>query len=58
MTELQHRQQLMAVIVASFIDRGSTIDIYNLVEDADKIVSLIIDTTKLSVYSENEHNDY
>lgn len=58
MTELQHRQQLMAVIVASFIDRGSTIDIYNLVEDADKIVSLIIDKTKLSVYSENEHNDY
>lgn len=58
MTDLQHRQQLMAIIVASLIDNSATIDIYNLVEDAEKIVRVIIERTKTSSFTDSEHNDY
>ncbi len=58
MTDLQHKQQLMAIIVASLIDNSATIDIYNLIEDAEKIVRVIIERTKTSSFSDSEHNDY
>lgn len=58
MTDLQHKQQLMAIIVASLIDSSVTIDIYNLVEDAEKIVRVIIERTKTSSFTASEHNDY
>lgn len=58
MTDLQHKQQLMAIIVASLIDNSVTIDIYNLVEDAEKIVRVIIERTKTSSFTDSEHNDY
>lgn len=58
MTDLQHKQQLMAIIVASLIDNSATIDIYNLVEDAEKIVRVIIERTKTSSFTDSEHNDY
>jgi hypothetical protein len=58
MTDLQHKQQLMAIIVASLIDNSATIDIYNLIEDADKIVRVIIERTKTSSFTASEHNDY
>lgn len=58
MTDLQHKQQLMAIIVASLIDNSVTIDIYNLVEDAEKIVRVIIERTKTSSFTASEHNDY
>lgn len=58
MTDLQHKQQLMAIIVASLIDSSPTIDIYNLIEDAEKIVRVIIERTKTSSFSASEHNDY
>ena len=58
MTDLQHKQQLMAIIVASLIDNSVTIDIYNLIEDAEKIVRVIIERTKTSSFTDSEHNDY
>lgn len=58
MTDLQHKQQLMAIIVASLIDSSPTIDIYNLIEDAEKIVRVIIERTKTSSFTASEHNDY
>lgn len=58
MTDLQHKQQLMAIIVASLIDNSATIDIYNLVEEAEKIVRVIIERTKSSSFTDSEHNDY
>jgi hypothetical protein len=58
MTDLQHKQQLMAIIVASLIDNSATIDIYNLIEDAEKIVRVIIERTKTSSFTDSEHNDY
>lgn len=58
MTDLQHKQQLMAIIVASLIDSSATIDIYNLIEDAEKIVRVIIERTKTSSFTASEHNDY
>lgn len=58
MTDLQHKQQLMAIIVASLIDNSATIDIYNLIEDAEKIVRVIIERTKTSSFTASEHNDY
>lgn len=58
MTDLQHKQQLMAIIVASLIDNSVTIDIYNLIEDAEKIVRVIIERTKTSSFTASEHNDY
>jgi hypothetical protein len=58
MTDLQHKQQLMAIIVASLIDNSATIDIYNLIEDAEKIVRVIIERTKTSNFTDSEHNDY
>lgn len=58
MTDLQNKQQLMAIIVASLIDNSATIDIYNLIEDAEKIVRVIIERTKTSSFTASEHNDY
>lgn len=58
MTDLQHKQQLMAIIVASLIDNSAIIDIYNLIEDAEKIVRVIIERTKTSSFTDSEHNDY